>query len=140
MPSFSRFIVALALAIQVALGPAQLMFGVCHGMIRLSVGDSDVHKCAERNEAIGSEEAPTGPLVEHNDCSECYDIDLAGSDQPLVASGSVELPTQLVLVGYVVPERLSKPTSWQFGARVARGPPCAKTPTGLLPGVFPLRI
>ena len=140
MSTFPRFLAVLALAFQTAFGPAHLFLEVCHGEIRLSAGDG-IHRCATTScDAPDGDERPSGPAPRIAGCSECYDIELAASDQPLGVPGLVELPTHLVFVGAVVSECPAKPPVRCSDRCIARGPPRALTPTGLLPGVLPLRI
>ena len=141
MSTFPRFLAVLALALQVVLGPAHLLLEVCHGEVRLSAAGDGIHRCVTKHcDAPDGDERSSDPAARITECSECYDIELAASEHPPVVSGSMELPTPPVFVGFVVLECSAKPLAQRSTARSVRGPPRDLTPTGLLPGVFPLRI
>lgn len=140
MTSLSRFIVVLALALQAALGTTHLTLEVCHGEVQLPASDGASCCVAEHCEATGNDAQPDGPLAESNECSECYDLEIVGVDDPIEVVDSGDPPAHSESVAAVVSERPSKPPGRSWCARVTRGPPDALTPTGLLPGVFPLRI
>ncbi len=141
MSTFPRSLAVLALALQVVLGPAHLLLEVCHGEVRLSAAGDGMHRCVTKHcDAPDGDERPSEASARITECSECYDIELPASEQPPMVSGSRELPTHPVFVGFVVLECPAKPLAQRSTARSVRGPPRALTPTGLLPGVFPLRI
>jgi len=130
----------LALAIQAVLGSAHLSLEVCHGEVQLPANDGAACCSAEHCDATDNDAQPDGPLVESKECSECYDLEIAGVDDPIEVVDSVDPLVQSEFVAAVVSERPSKPPGRVWCERVTRGPPDALTPTGLLPGVFPLRI
>jgi hypothetical protein len=140
MGTFSRFIAVFALALQVALGPAHLALEVCHGEVQLPAGDGAPCCDAEHCESAGEDTEPEGPTAEGDECSECFDLEIAGVDDPFEVAGSVDVSAQSEFAVAVVSERPSEPMGRVRYAQVSRGPPDSLTPTGLLPGVFPLRI
>lgn len=140
MAFLPQFIAVLALAIQVALGPIHLTLEVCHGEVQLPASDGAPCCDAEHCDSTGDDTVPEGPTAQGDECSECYDLEIAGVDDPFEVTGSVDVSTQPEFVAAVVSERPSEPRGRVRYARITRGPPDSLTPTGLLPGVFPLRI
>lgn len=140
MLSLPRFVAALTLVVQAALGSSHLNLEVCHGEIRLSDGGG-IHRCAPTHcDAPGDDQPASKTAAESNDCSGCYDFELAASEEPLAMPGSAELPERPVPVAIVEHECPPGPQARRKATCVARGPPRALRHSGLLPGVFPLRI
>ena len=140
MASLPRILLVLALAIQAVLGSAHLSLEVCHREVQSPASDGASCCFAEHCDAADNDAQPDGPLAEGNECSECYDLEIVGVDDPIEVVDSGDPPAHSESVAAVVSERPSKPPGRSWCARVTRGPPDALTPTGLLPGVFPLRI
>lgn len=141
-----RLLAVLALALQAAFGSAHLVFGVCHGELRLPALDGSAccapaDHCAEdgctsdgvHSDADGSE---------HTDapCSDCFELEVVLAEDPMVPSISIDVPpaTTSFVALPAVPLRTAPASIVR--SLDARGPPHPPTPTGLLPGVFPLRI
>lgn len=139
---FIRLLALLAVAIQVALGPACLTLDVCHGGVQLPAAEGS--SCCVENEHCTATPADLdhdGPAIAaRSECQDCYEIELAASDEPIVAPGALEFVVPLVLVAQVAHSTLSPPHGVSVPRCDARAPPGAMTPTGLLPGAFPLRI
>ena len=122
------------------MGPACLALDVCHGSVQLPAADGE-SCCHESEHCTAEEEDPAGPIVAtSSECSDCFDIELAASDEPIDAPRSFEFVVPTVFVAQVVHEPLHGPHGACMTPCDARAPPGAATPTGLLPGVFPLRI
>lgn len=122
------------------MGPACLILEVCHGNVQLQAVDGSPC-CYESEQCTAAAESPDGPAVEaRSECSGCFDIELAASDEPIDAPSSFELVVPTIFVAQVVDAPLSQPHGACVTPCDARAPPGAATPTGLLPGVFPLRI
>lgn len=140
MVQFLKFLAATAFAIHVALGPANLAVEVCHGEVQLPSADGAPCCAPEHCRGANDEEDPCGPTYSESDCWDCYAFELAGSDEPVELVSPVGSLPQRGFNGLcetVCPEH----PSWRWiTVCAARGPPDALTPTGLLPGVFPLRI
>ena len=140
MVSLPRFLAVLALAIQMALGPTHFTLEVCHGRVQLPASDGAPCCAAEQCDSTGDDTQPEGPTAKGDECSECYDLEIAGVDDPFEVTGSVDVSTQPEFVAAVESERPCEPRGRVRYTRSTRGPPDSLTPTGLLPGVFPLRI
>lgn len=135
-----RFLAVLALAIQMALGPMHLALDVCHGEVQWSVIDGTSCCAAEHGESTADGTQPEGPTVEDDECSKCYQLEIAEVEDPILVASSVDIPAQTEFVADVVSKRSNVPLSKVWCASTTRGPPDALTPTGLMLGVFPLRI
>ncbi len=122
------------------MGPACLTLEVCHGDVQLPAADGS--SCCHENEHCAATQGDDdGPAVAaRSECAACYDIELAASDEPIEAPGSLDCAVPLVLVAQVVQPVFSSPHGTCVPSCDARAPPGATTPTGLLPGAFPLRI
>lgn len=136
-----RFLALLALAIQVAIGPACLALDVCHGSVQLPAADG-ASCCHESEHCTAAEESKDDghTVASSSECADCFDIELAASNEPIDAPGSFELVAPTIFIAQVVHAPLHKPHGACMTPCDARAPPGAATPTGLLPGVFPLRI
>ena len=140
MVSLNRLFAVLALAGHMALGPTHLRLEVCHGEVQLPAGDGSVCCGNEHHDSTGDETQSDGPTVEDDECAECYDLEIAGVDKPFKVPETVELPMRPEFAAAVISERSSEPMGRTRYARVTRAPPDSLIPTGLLLGVFPLRI
>ena len=135
MALFPRLFAVLALAIQAALGPVHLTLEVCHGEVQLRTTDGS--RCCPTEHYDDGDGVPTQLGTE---CQDCFDIELVGSNDLPVVQDSNELPAPPTFAAVAVLEFPGKAPSLQRAPLIARGPPDTLTPTGLLPGVFPLRI
>lgn len=139
--SLLRVFALLAFALQAALGPAHLTLEVCHGEVQLPANDGSPCCSAEHCNQEENESEPGRPSVLNAECPDCFDIELVGSDGPADVPNSVELPSPPTsAVAAVVELPRARAPRFQQALLVTRGPPGSLTPTGLLPGVFPLRI
>ena len=136
-----RLLAVLALALQATFGSAHLTLEVCHGEVQLPANDGSPCCSAEHCDEGEDEPEPGRPSVLNAECPGCFDIELVGSDEPADAPSSVELPSPpTCAVTACVELSRARAPRFQQALLATRGPPGSLTPTGLLPGVFPLRI
>ena len=140
MAFLPRFIAVIALALQAALGPAHLTLEVCHGVVQLPASDGSMCCSPELCDDGVSDLQPNDPTRLSAECPDCYDIEVVGFDEPVEMPSSTELPAPPTFVAVAVLESPGKMPVCQRALFIARGPPESLTPTGFLPGVFPLRI
>ena len=156
MALFARTLLAFALLIQAALGPAGMTLDVCHGRLQWAApegesccGDTGCETVSPDEPACdcshGSDEpmghAPSeGPgLEERDDCTTCFQVALQGTDE------ACESPVEKVrtVAGAAAlsarPGRSGRPSP--IGQRqLSNWPPADVQRPGLLPGTFPMRI
>ena len=140
MAFLPRFIAVIALALQAALGPAHLTLEVCHGAVQLPASDGSSCCSPELCDEGVSDFQPSDSTQFSAECSDCYDMEVVGFDDPVQGPSSTELPAPPTFVAVAVLESPGTMPVCQRALLIARGPPDSLTPTGFLPGVSPLRI
>jgi hypothetical protein len=140
MELLPRLLAVLALALQAALGSAHLTLEVCHGEVQLPASDGSPCCSHEQHDEGDDDSQSSDPAQLNAECEGCFDIEPVGSDDPVEVPSSTELPAPPTFVAVAATESPGKVLGLQRAPLIARGPPDSLTPTGLLPGVFPLRI
>ena len=137
MLSPMRTLMFLAFAIQALLGPAHLTVEVCHGRVQLPANDGS-SCCGPSHGHDEGDEASEEAL--DDECSACFDIELSASDESIATPDVLEF--QAPSVALTTSNRVASvwPVTEGHSFQVTRAPPPGVTPTGLLPGAFPLRI
>ncbi len=134
MLSPMRTLVILAFALQAMLGPVHLTLGVCHGRMQLLAGDGS-WCCSPSDE---SDEHSAAAL--DGECSECSAVELPQSAESIALAKAVETDSSRVAVATTIDVVYVWPAADRCSFAVKRAPPRGATPTGLMPGAFPLRI
>lgn len=137
MPSPTRILLLLALAYQAMFGTTHLMIEVCHGGMQLRANDGS--SCCATSHGDDERDEPSGEVLD-GECSECFDIELSTPDELIATSAAFELDSPRVAVATIVGFAYVWPVADCSSFAVTRAPPHGVTPTGLLPGAFPLRI
>lgn len=138
--AFLRLLAALTLALQAVLGSAHLTLEVCHGNLHLPASDgSPCCAAGHCDEGEGNSEFDRISVLSAP-CSDCFSVELTGFDGPVDVPGTVELPAPPTYAAVGVAEFIRVVADVRPVALSPRAPPDCLSPTGLLPGVFPLRI
>lgn len=157
MAPLARTLVAFALLIQAALGPAGITLDVCHGRLQWAApegesccGDDGCETAAVDEPSCGCshgsdedsehDEPSQGPSIEErDDCTTCFQVALESADEACETPLSLEGAMATSVALSAVPIEIVRQSPMRH-ARPARAPPLAIPQPGLLPGTFPLRI
>jgi hypothetical protein len=161
MALFPRTLLAFALLIQAALGPAGITLDVCHGRLQWAApegesccGDDGCDTASVNEPTCGCSHGsgvsedhespegpnPAGPSVEaQEDCATCYQVALEGTADACETPVDTERPPATFAAIRVVPHKTVLPCP-SGDQRLSRGPPRDVPRPGLLPGTFPMRI
>lgn len=160
MASFARTLLAFALLIQAALGPAGITLDVCHGRLQWAApegesccGDEGCETIALDEPSCGcshgadqtpghapGDEQPEGPSVQElDDCLTCFQVALEGADEACETPVDTAGAAGTFVAISVESTRIEHQRSLGH-PRLSRGPPIRVERSGLLPGTFPLRI